>query len=136
MAGPLDLASKAPARVLAELTGWSIARMALLAFRLILIAMVFAPGIEVLLVAIGYPIVGLTSAVPILPGGLGLTEWSLTGLLVHAGAKGAAAAALIAIMVRLIVLAALMALCVVLLPISRLFQPSARSYETGPSARA
>lgn len=136
VAGPLVHASKAPAQVLAQLTALTIIRVALLGFRLIVIALLFAPGIDALLVAIGYPIVSLASAVPFLPGGLGLTEWAQTGLLVFAGAQSTALAALAAIMVRLIITAALAVLCVGLVPLSRVLQPRLENSEPETSAPA
>lgn len=136
MSAPLAHASKAPARVLAELTTLTVFRVALLGLRLIVIALLFAPGLDILLVAIGYPIVSLASAVPFLPGGLGLTEWAQTGLLVFAGTESAALAALIAIMVRLVVIAALAVLCAALIPLSRLFQSSESARKSKTSAPA
>ncbi len=136
MARPLAHASKAPAKVLTQLTALTIIRVALLGFRLIVIALLFAPGIDVLLVAIGYPIVSLASAVPFLPGGLGLTEWAQTGLLVFAGAESTALAALAAIMARLIITATLAVLCVALVPLSRVLHPKLESREPETSAPA
>ncbi len=136
MATPLVQASQAPARVLAQLTALTTIRVALLGLRLIVISLLFAPGLDILQIAIGYPIVSLASAVPFLPGGLGLTEWAQTGLLVFAGAQSAALAALIAIMVRLIVIAALAVICAALVPLSRWFQPSGKSTPSKPSAAA
>lgn len=129
VAKPLDQASEAPAKILVNLTMLSTLRMALLAVRLIIIAAIFLPGVEMLLIAIGYPVVGIASAVPFLPGGLGLAEWSLTGLLVYSGSHSAAAAAITAIMVRLIVLASLVVLTVALVPLSRISTSANRDSE-------
>ena len=136
LADPLKQASQAPARVLIELCVLTIIRVALLGMRLIVIALLFAPGLDALGIAIGYPIVSLASAVPFLPGGLGLTEWAQTGLLIYAGAESTALAALIAIMVRLIVVAALAVLCVSLVPLSRVLNQTAASRTSEGSAPA
>jgi hypothetical protein len=115
LAVPLDRASQAPAGTLAALLAWSFFRMVLLSLRTVLIACILLPGIEWGTVAIGYPIVGLAISVPFLPAGLGLVEWTWTGLLVSAGAL-APAAAIAAVSIRLVNLAALAIVVLALLP--------------------
>jgi uncharacterized membrane protein YbhN (UPF0104 family) len=104
----LERASNAPARTLAVLCVWSFARMMMLALRTALVAAALLPGIHWETVLIGYPAVGLAVSVPFLPGGLGLAEWSWTGLLVLAGAT-APTAALTALVFRVLNFVALCA---------------------------
>lgn len=123
---PLVRASRAPAHVLGVLFAWSVIRLALMTLRVVLIVGVFAPAADWTTVAIGYPISGLAMAIPILPAGLGLAEWSWTGLLVVSGAT-AAAAALTALIFRVINFAGLAAvlLALVLLRLARFDNPVA-----------
>jgi uncharacterized membrane protein YbhN (UPF0104 family) len=95
-AGPLaevlDRAAAAPAGTLALLLGWSFARLAAVTLRAVVIAFAFVPGVSPFAVAAAYPAAGLATALPIAPAGLGLAEWSWTGLLVMLGAPLADAA--------------------------------------------
>lgn len=97
----LRRASNAPARTLAVLCAWSFVRMTLLALRMVIVAVTLIPGLHWVTVLVGYPIVGLAVSVPFLPAGLGLAEWSWTGLLSLAGAT-ASVAALTAVVFRII----------------------------------
>ena len=92
LAEPLRQASRAPAGLLAFMAGLSALRLVILALRVVLIASVFIGAVHWTTVAIGYPIVGLALGVPFVPAGLGIADWSLTGILVLAGAAAPAAA--------------------------------------------
>jgi hypothetical protein len=91
------------AEVLRRLAGapWqdSFTMMSYSALRLILqtshglaVALVFVPSAPALLVAAGLPIALLSITIPISPSGLGVAEWSWSGLLILAGATPASAA--------------------------------------------
>ncbi len=112
----LHRASKAPAATLLVLSGWSFLRLVLLSVRGFLIAIAFLQNINGVTVLVGYPVIGLTKGLPGLPGGLGLSEWTWTGLLVLAGAA-APAAALTAITIRIVNFAGLVTIMLALLPI-------------------
>lgn len=112
---PLEQARLAPASVLATLSAWSILRLGLLALRVVIVAAILLPGVNLSVVAAGYPVAGLAMALPIMPAGLGLAEWSWTGLLVLAGATGSASATA-AISFRIVNLVGLGALLIALLP--------------------
>ena len=92
--------------VLFQLTGLSVVRLVLVGSRACLIVLSALPGIDLLTVALGFPVTGLAMAVPIVPAGIGAAEWTWAGLLVLAGAAAAPAAA-ISVAVRLINLGAL-----------------------------
>lgn len=96
----------APRRVSVKLSLWSFLRLLLLALRAVVIAIVFAPAASPLLVAAGYPAVGLIAALPITPAGLGVMEWSWSGVLIASGAA-APNAAIAALGLRLVSLASL-----------------------------
>lgn len=83
-----------------------VARVALMIARVAAVAAVIAPEADSWEVALGYPVVGVIGALPITPGGLGVMEWSMSGLLLHAGAVPANAA-VAAISLRLVNLSAL-----------------------------
>lgn len=106
----------APRRVSVKLSLWSLLRLLLLALRAVVIAVVFAPAASPLLVAAGYPAVGLIAALPITPAGLGVMEWSWSGVLIASGAAApnAAIAALGLRLVSLVSLTVIMALFAVL----------------------
>ena len=99
-------AAAAPFPVSARLFAWSSLRVAATAGRLVVAVIVFAPAASPLLAAAGYPLAGLALAAPIFPAGIGLAEWTLSGLLVLAGAA-ASAAAVTAVAFRLANLASL-----------------------------
>jgi uncharacterized membrane protein YbhN (UPF0104 family) len=133
VSAPLERASRAPAGILATLSVWSFARMALLALRTVVIARAFLPGAHWTTVMIGYPVVGLAVSVPFLPGGLGLVEWSWTGLLVLAGA-GASAAALAALVFRIINFLAICGVVLVTTAIGRLSRATPPSPAGAPQS--
>ena len=113
IAGPLETARKAPTRVLFLLSATSIAKLFLLVLRTVFVAAIFAPDARLWTVAAGYPLVGLAIANPVMPGGLGVAEWSWTGLLVLAG-SAASIAGVAAILLRILNLTALGIILVVL----------------------
>jgi uncharacterized membrane protein YbhN (UPF0104 family) len=92
MAEALERAGRAPAGVMAGLVGLSAARLVVVTLRAVAVALVFVPEVSPVLVAAAYPAAGLVQALPFTPAGLGLAEWSWTGLLVLAGAMAPAAA--------------------------------------------
>ena len=112
---PLRQASGAPPRLLALMVGLAVLRLAILALRAVLVASVLIGALNWITVVIGYPIVGLALGVPFLPAGLGVADWSLTGILVLAGAA-APAAAMTAAAFRVINIVTLGALLLALLP--------------------
>lgn len=87
----------------------SVARMLFMAGRVVAVAAVIAPRADRWEVALGYPAIGIVGALPITPGGLGVVEWSWSGLLLHAGALPSEAA-VAAISLRIVNLAALTAI--------------------------
>ncbi len=119
LAGPLARASQAPAATLAILCGWSLLRLALLSARTLVIAYAYVSGIDWTVLVIGSPFVGLAVSVPFLPAGLGVTEWTWTGLLVAAAAP-ARVAALTAIVFRVVNIAILAAVTLAIFVLGRL----------------
>ncbi len=95
------------------LLAWSTARLAVLALRMVIMVAVLIPAMDLGLVALGYPIVGLAIGIPITPAGLGTADWTWTALLVLAG-TGAAAAALAALVARCLNFLALLMIVIVL----------------------
>jgi hypothetical protein len=112
---PLRQASRAPARLLALMAGFAVLRLAILSLRVVLVASVFAGATDWVTTLIGYPIVGLALGVPFVPAGLGIADWSLTGVLILAGAA-VPAAALTAAAVRVINIVTLGVTLLALLP--------------------
>lgn len=94
----------------------SVVRAVCMAGRVVVIAAVLAPDADPVGVALGYPTVGIIGAMPLTPAGLGLVEWSWSGLLVHAGAlpSAAATAAISMRLVNMMVLGVIMAVLVAL----------------------
>ena len=126
LAVAFERASDAPAATLAVLSGWSFLRLVILSVRAFLIASAFLPHFDGVTILIGYPLVGLIKGLPLFPAGLGISEWTWTGLLVLAGAA-APAAALTAVTIRLVGFAGLVTIMLVLLPIRLLrFLPIAQ----------
>jgi uncharacterized membrane protein YbhN (UPF0104 family) len=113
---PLDHASRAPASLLSFMVGWSVLRIAILSARIVLVASVFAGAMNWAIVAIGYPVVGIALAVPFVPAGLGVADWSLTGVLLLAGVAAPLAAATAAA-IRLLNIFGLGVLIVALVPV-------------------
>lgn len=130
---PLKRIASAPGNLIAPLAGWSIVKLLILSARLLLIALVFAGPIDATLVAVGYPIVGLTLGVPFLPAGLGLADWSWTGILVLAGAS-ASIAGLTAIVARVLNFAALFLIVALAVPLWSLVNPAPKSGVSPQSA--
>ncbi|MDE2569959.1 MAG: flippase-like domain-containing protein [Sphingomonadales bacterium] len=128
---PLARARSAPPLTVATLAAWSVARLPVLALRSTVVAIVFAQGADWLTVVIGYPAIGLASAMPILPGGMGVTEWTWTGLLVLAGAT-ASAAGIAAVVMRIVNLVALVLVLLLVLAL-RLLHPRAAAASLAPS---
>ena len=116
LADAFDRASRAPLRTLTILSAWSFARVMLLSVRALLIATAFLDHFNGVTVLIGYPLIGLIKGLPLMPAGLGIAEWSWTGLLVLAGAA-APAAAITAVALRVVNLAALAIVMFILLAV-------------------
>jgi hypothetical protein len=85
-------AAEAPRRTMLTILSYSIAQLTLQIGHGVAVAAVFAPKAAPLLVAAGIPGGVLAAAVPTLPGGLGVAEWTWSGLLVLAGATPTSAA--------------------------------------------
>jgi uncharacterized membrane protein YbhN (UPF0104 family) len=116
--GPLAAAKDAPTQVLFLLSAASVGKLLLLVLRPVAVAAVLAPAARSWTVAVGYPLVGLAVANPLMPGGLGVAEWSWTGLLVLAG-SAASAAGVAALVLRVLNVAALGIVMIVLAPFGR-----------------
>jgi len=101
----LAQAASAPWRVPAALLALSLVRLALMAGRALIVCAAILPAASLYVVALGFPAVQLLTSVPAAPGGLGIAEWSWTGVLSSAGAP-AQQAAEAAIVIRLVALAA------------------------------
>ena len=89
----------------------SLARMGCMAGRVVVVAAALAPDADSLSIALAYPTVGIIGALPVTPAGLGVVEWSWSGLLAHAGASPADSVTA-AISLRLVNLLALAAILV------------------------
>ena len=116
LADAFERASRAPLKTLMILSAWSFARVMLLSVRALLVATAFLDHFNGVTVLIGYPVIGLIKGLPVLPAGLGIAEWTWTGLLVLAGAA-APAAAITAVALRVVNLAALATVMLVLLAV-------------------
>jgi uncharacterized membrane protein YbhN (UPF0104 family) len=109
----LTAMAELPRGLIHWLLAWSTARLTVLALRMVIVVAVLIPAMDQGLVALGYPIVGLALGIPITPAGLGVADWTWTGLLVLAGA-GAAAAALAALVARCLNFLSLLVIVIVL----------------------
>ncbi len=131
LAGPLDHASRAPANLLSCMVGWSVLRLAILSLRLVLVAGAFVGALDWTTVAIGYTVVGIALAIPFLPAGLGVADWSLVGILVLAGAT-APIAATAAAAFRLLNIFSLGVLVIGLMPFRMKHRPASAQGEPLP----
>lgn len=116
LADAFERAGSAPVKTLTILSAWSFARVLLLSVRALLVATAFLDHFNGVTVLIGYSVIGLIKGLPVMPAGLGIAEWTWTGLLVLAGAA-APAAAVTAVAFRVVNLAALAAVMLVLLAV-------------------
>jgi len=82
----------APWRASLAMMNYSAVRLALQISHGLAIAFVFAPAAAPTLVAAGVPAGVLAAAIPISPSGLGVADWTWSGMLVLAGATPVAAA--------------------------------------------
>ena len=114
----LQRAASAPTQLLAAMSALSLLRLLVLIARATILAVALIPAISAMHVALGYPVVGLIMAIPISPAGLGIAEWTWTGVLMAAGA-GASAAGLAAIAFRIINLLALICAAVPVLVVEK-----------------
>ena len=71
---------------------YSAARLVLQVSHGLLVAFVFAPTAVPMLVAAGVPATLLVASIPISPNGLGVADWTWSGMLVLAGATSVSAA--------------------------------------------
>ena len=125
---PLDRVIAAPNGLIASLALWSILKLGVLSARLLLIALVLSGPLDAATVAIGYPIVGLTLGIPFVPAGLGIADWSWTGILVLAGAS-ASVAGTTAVLSRVLNFISLLAIVGCVLPAWSLLERSVRPVE-------
>lgn len=96
----------APMRVSVRIAVLSAAGFFCRAARIAVIVIIFTPAADVIQVLAAHPAIWLLVAVPVTPGGIGVVEWSWSGLLIAAGAT-ASGAAIAAIAFRLLTIAAL-----------------------------
>lgn len=87
-------AAAAPPEVARRLFALSALRVVIVIARALLPIAALAPSIELTTVAAGAPAIGLIAALPTTPGGVGVVEWTWSGVLILAGSAAAAAAAL------------------------------------------
>jgi uncharacterized membrane protein YbhN (UPF0104 family) len=127
----LSGAARVPTGTSLELGLLSLFRLGCMAARVAVIASALAPTADSASIALGYPTVGIIGALPVTPAGLGVVEWSWSGLLVHAGAPPADAVTA-AISMRLI---NLLVLAVILLAVVALRFTVRRPDSTGRPAR-
>lgn len=113
-ANSLAQASTVPARLMNAMIALSLIRLVVLMARMVMVALVLAGPINPLILAIGYPVIGLSLGVPFAPAGLGIADWTWTGLLVLSGAA-ASLAALTALVARCLNFASLL---VIVLPVT------------------
>ena len=99
-------AEAAPASVTFKLSLLSVIRLLIVGSRAVIVTMIFAPAAAPMVIVAGYPIIGLVTALPITPAGLGVVEWTWSGILIQAGAT-AESAVIAALGLRLINLVAL-----------------------------
>lgn len=88
-----EQAHQLPRKLLAKLIGLSILRYALMVWLNLQILAWLMPGIPLLPLAVAFPIVQAVTALPIVTGGLGLTEATWIGLLLTSGLEPSEAAA-------------------------------------------
>lgn len=105
VADALRGAAAIPWRGSSLLLALGLLRMGLMTGRAVLVCAAILPAVPSSDVALGFPLVQFFTALPLLPGGLGLVEWTWTGLFAVAGvpAQNAAEAA---ITMRIVLLAA------------------------------
>ena len=84
-----------------------------LVMRTLVVAVALEPGIDPAIVAFGYPVAALITAVPITPAGLGVAEWTWSGFLI-AGGAAPAVAAIIAVSFRVVGICSLIVLVLIL----------------------
>lgn len=118
----LDRAAKAPPRLLLFMSGLAAFRIILMAIRTVLIAVITVPGIDWVIVALGYPVVGIALGMPFVPAGLGIADWTLAGVLGLAGAT-VASAALATVVLRIVTIIAI-AVLLAGSPLLRLLEPA------------
>jgi hypothetical protein len=82
----------APWRASLTMISYSALRLVLQTAHGVAVAVVFAPFASSLMVAAGIPPALLVGAIPLSPGGLGIAEWTWSGMLLVAGATPATAA--------------------------------------------
>lgn len=82
----------APWRASSRMMSYSAVRLVLQVAHGLVIAFVFAPTAAPMLVAAGVPAALLAATLPISPSGLGVADWTWSGMLVLAGATSTAAA--------------------------------------------
>jgi uncharacterized membrane protein YbhN (UPF0104 family) len=99
-------AYEAPMRVSMSIATLSVAGFFCRAARIAVIVIAFAPAADVTQVLAVHPAIWFLVAVPVTPGGIGVVEWSWSGLLIAAGAT-ASSAAIAAIAFRLLTIISL-----------------------------
>lgn len=106
----LDQAQMLPQGLLAKLMGLSILRYALMVWLNVQVLAWLVPGLPLMTLALAFPIVQAVTALPIVSGGLGLTEASWIGLLIASGLSAPEAAA-IALSLRFVSTGAFLLAC-------------------------
>lgn len=99
-------ASEAPMAIVLVLTSYSLVRLIIVGLRAVLVFLVFAPDTASWLVFVASPGIGLLSALPLTPAGLGVVEWSWSAVLMMGGTV-ASVAVVAALFLRLINMVAL-----------------------------
>lgn len=99
-------AYEAPMPVSMRIAALSVAGFFCRAARIAVIVVAFAPSADVTQVLAAHPAIWFLVAIPVTPGGIGVVEWSWSGLLIAAGAT-ASNAAIAAIAFRLLTIASL-----------------------------
>ena len=94
-------AADAPWAVVFSLCSYSLARLVLVGLRAVVILGVFAPTTAAWFVFVASPGIGLLTALPVTPAGLGVAEWTWSAVLVLGGTT-ASVAAIAAVNVRLV----------------------------------
>lgn len=106
-------AAAAPGSVILALSGYSLLRLVIVGLRAVVVIAWFAPSAAPWLIFVASPAIGLLTALPILPGGLGLAEWSWSAVLISNGA-GASEAVIAALNLRIVAIIALTVLALAL----------------------
>jgi glycosyltransferase 2 family protein len=96
----------APSAIVLVLASYSLVRLILVGLRAVLVLLVFAPDTASWLVFVASPGISLLSALPLMPAGIGVAEWSWSAILIMGG-TGASVAVVAALNVRLINMVAL-----------------------------